>query len=335
MLKLTRRGSVYHATGTVAGQRIRQSLGTGDERQAQEACAQLEARLWQAHHYGVEAVATFEEAALLYMQDGGDPRFVTPLLKHFRGRALRTIRPKDLRDAARTLYPSASGATLNRQGITPARAIINRAAQEGLCQPIRVRQFSTEKPRRVAVQADFVAAFRAEALRRRKPYLAALARVVFETGARIGELVALEPRHLDLVKGRADLGRTKNGETYWLQFSEGARAELANLPPRRGRVFGYQGRSCVYGPWRTTCRLASLPYVPPHQMGRHSFATALQKAGWDANDIAQAGRWKSVRLVQETYVHPEDRSRLAAAQLGTELAQHETPGTVTPLTRKG
>jgi hypothetical protein len=57
----------------------------------------------------------FEDAAFAYLQDGRDGRFLKPLLKHFRGRALRSIKPKDIRDAAKKLYPAGSAATLNRR----------------------------------------------------------------------------------------------------------------------------------------------------------------------------------------------------------------------------
>lgn len=334
-LRITRRGGIYYATGTVAGRRIRQSLGTGDRDRAQEACAALEARLWKGRLYGAEAVVTFEDAALSYMEDGGERRFMAPLLRHFAGRALRTITPKDIRDAARALLPHAAPATRNRQIIAPARAAINHAAQQGWCQAIRVRQFRTEKPSRVAVSAEWVAAFRATALARRLPYLAAIARFMFETGCRLGEATALTPRGLDLSGRTAEIGRTKNGESYRVDLSLGMMVELANLRPRRGRVFGYASRHSVYGPWATVCREAGIAYVPPHQAGRHSFATALDAVGWSAAQIANAGRWKSVRLVAETYTHPESAGRRAADALGTILAQAETVGVGNAKRRKG
>ena len=63
-LHAKRRGNAYYAFGTVAGKRIRKSLGTRDKAQADELCALYEARLWKRHCYGEEAVRTFEEAAL-------------------------------------------------------------------------------------------------------------------------------------------------------------------------------------------------------------------------------------------------------------------------------
>src|SRR5205085_2705027 len=61
------RNGIFYAIGTVAGERIRQSLGTRDRRQAQELCAQYEAKLWKRRSYGEESVRTFEEAVMLYV----------------------------------------------------------------------------------------------------------------------------------------------------------------------------------------------------------------------------------------------------------------------------
>src|SRR5262245_10746811 len=51
-LKLTLRAGIYYAVGTIARQRIRKSLCTRGKRQAEELCAQYEARLWKRHSYG-------------------------------------------------------------------------------------------------------------------------------------------------------------------------------------------------------------------------------------------------------------------------------------------
>ena len=75
-LRPVKRGDVYYAFGTVARQRVRQSLGTGDRTRAEELAAQLEARLWKRHSYGEEAVRSFDEAALSYQLAGGERRFL-------------------------------------------------------------------------------------------------------------------------------------------------------------------------------------------------------------------------------------------------------------------
>jgi integrase len=196
-LKPKLRNKIYYATGTIAGQRIRQSLETSDKSRAEELCALYEARLWKRHSYGEAAVRTFEEAAMSYMDAGGERRFLPPLLVHFKGRSVAMIGAGDIRTAAAALYPKASPATWNRQVVTPARAVLNHAHELDWRPPLRVRQFKTIKPSRIAIREDWLAAFETKARSRNKPQLAALARFMFDTGARVSEALRLTWSDID------------------------------------------------------------------------------------------------------------------------------------------
>ena len=317
-LRLHCRNGWFHVSGSVAGQRIRQSCGTRDRREAEQVRAQAEAKAFQRRVYGADAVVTFEEAALAYMEQGGERRFLLPLLGHFKGRQLRSIQPGDIRDAAVALYPHAAPATRNRQGIAPAQAVINFGHQRGWCPPIKVARFKAEKPKRQAVGRDYIDRLRAEC----NPYLSALMLALYQTGMRVGEAIAMRPRDLDLQGHKAHLPKTKNGEAYDVDLTTELVVALANLPPRNGRVFGYQSRDSVRKSLVRACRRAGVQYLGTHQAGRHSFASFLSSLGWHAEDIADAGRWKSVRMVSETYVHPERAGKRAAeAFSGTKLPQ--------------
>jgi len=113
-----------HGTGP-DGKRVRRSLKTRDPRQAEEARAALEAKLWRVGLYGAQEVVTFGECALAYAQDGGEARFLVAITQQLSSIRLKDITPKTVRDAARAAYPDAAPATVNRQAITPARAVIN------------------------------------------------------------------------------------------------------------------------------------------------------------------------------------------------------------------
>jgi integrase len=249
----------------------------------------------------------------MYEADGGCSRFNDRLLEYFGKERVRDITGPKVREAARKLYPRASFETWNRQVITPARAIINHIAEAGHGRPIRIKRF-TAKDRGViqpapyeakAIDRVWIDAFREQASNR---YISALALFMFTTATRIGEATLLEPGDLRLQQGIAlsPCEITKNGERAEIQLTTEMVVELANLTPRNGRVFGYASRHSVYGPWETACRKAEIEYIPPHQAGRHSFATEMiTRNGKDVATTADLGRWKDRRTLHNRYAHGE------------------------------
>lgn len=318
-LKLYRRGEIWHIRGTVAGQRIRQSTGARERDQAEEVKAALEAQAWKCRIYGAETAVTFEEAAISYMEAGGERRFLPPLLKHFKGRSLHSIQPGDVRDAAMKIYSGSGPATMNRQAITPAKAIINHGHDRGWCGLIRVKRFAEPKTKKVAIDRDYIDTVAAAGNR----YLGALMLFLFQSGTRIGEALRIEPDDLDLMNQTLTLQRTKNGEAREVALTREMVILLANLPPRSGRVFGYTDPTAVRNTLRRVCKRAGVAYLGTHQPGRHSFATTLsEEHGFSDKAIAEAGGWKSVHLVSKTYTHPTDPGRRAADALdGTNSTQ--------------
>jgi integrase len=283
------RGKVYYAVGSVGGQRIRKSLGTRDKQRAEELCAHLEAALWRRHTFGEEAVRTFEEAALSYMEAGGERKYLPPIIRRFKGHLLASIKPGEIREAARVLYPEAKGSTRNRHVIVPARAVINHGASLGWCQPIRVANFPTEKTRRTAVGRDWIDSFLRQADVDKLPHLAAAVLFTWQTGARASEVSRVLPEHVNLHERTILLERTK---TEWrvCHISRELMLRLANLPTRDAtsvRLFE-QTRDC-----------------PPHEgslpEGWHSFRLASpewppqlcdQCAGHGSYGEAGDGSWR-------------------------------------------
>ena len=314
-LKLYPNGRYWWFRGTVDGRRYNRSTRRTleNKKQAEQVKTRFEARLHERSIVGVEADLKFAEAMIAYEADGGDSRFNDRLLKHFGAMRVQDLTGPAIREAARKLYPGASFATWNRQVITPARAIINRAADAGHCRPIRVRQF-TAKDRGInlpphyeakAIDREWIDAFREHASNR---YLAALVLFMFTTGTRVGEATLLETGDLWLQQKMifSPCEITKNGERAKIYLTTETVVELANLPPRKGRVFGYASRHSVYGPWETTCRRAGIEYVPPHQAGRHSFATEMiTRNGKPVATTADLGRWKDRRTLHDRYAHGE------------------------------
>ena len=318
-LKITKRNGVFHAHGYGPdGKRIRRSLKTADPRRAEELRADLEKRIWQLHLYGASAVMTFDQAAVAYAEDGGEARFLVKISEQLAGLSLHSITPQIVRNASKKAYPNHTAATRNRQGITPAASVINYAHQQGWCGPISVKRFPVDKPKREAVGIEYLATLESHA----PPNLFALMLFLHTTGRRVGDAMGLKLDDIDLDNRTAFICKTKNGESTTASLAPALVEIIRLLPPyRNGRLFGYVNRSGLYNTLRRSCDRAGIKYLGTHQVGRHSFATALEREGWNSKAIADAGGWKSVRLVDETYIHTNDPAARATAVLGKKWAK--------------
>lgn len=321
-LKLTSREGVFYATGSVAGQRVRKSLGTRDKGQAEELRAQYEARLWKRHSYGEAAVRTFDEAAVSYMEAGGEARFLTPLIKRFRGRVLGSITPGEIQDAARELYPTAAAGTRNRQGIVPARAVIMHGAARGWCAPVKVENFETTKPRRTVAGRDWINAFMQRADGDGLPHLSAAVLFMWQNGARISEAAGVLPEHFDAKARTIILPSTKEGAWEVCHLSHELTTRIRNLTVATGEpLFGYQSRHGIRRRAQAVCRRAGIRFIPAHQAGRHSYATNALRMGATPKQVMDGGRWKTARLVLEVYAHETNGGQEIAALFDTNRAQ--------------
>lgn len=312
-VRLYQRGRVWWLDGTVAGQRIRESTRETDRGKAEAVKARRVLEERRRAEFGDEAVITFGAAAGIYLDAGKSDRYLKPIFMKWEKRLIKNIKPGNVLDLARELYPDAGPATRNRQVISPVQAIINHAAKRGYCSPIRVERLFVPKPeRKVATQA-WLAQFMAHA----KPQLAALAQFMAMTGARISEAVALEWRDVRLSEGTAYLRMTKNGEPRLAIIPAPLLVTLANLPSKReGHVFGYPSRQSVTKVWNTAERRAGIIHMPPHDAGRRLFATTMIQAGVDPVTVAKAGGWKSVRMVVDVYAQPADTTEAVTRVFG-------------------
>jgi integrase len=317
--RFSKSGNFYVEGFDPSGKRIRKSLKTKDACRAEELRSDLEKKLWILNLYGEEAVATFDQAALAYAEDGGETRFLLKVSEHFAGVLLRKITPNIIKSAAKKVYPKHGAATLNRQFITPAQSVINYAHQQGWCQAIRVTRFRVERPKREAVGVEYLVA-----LQKHAPVnLFALMFFIYTTGRRVGDAIGLTPDDVDLGAAKVIIGKTKNGDPATASLVPMLVDIIKGLPKyENGHLFGYKNRSGLYNTLRRSCKKAGIKYLGTHQPGRHSFATNLhQIEGWDSKQIADAGGWKSPRLVDETYIHTNEPAKKAAELIGKKLAK--------------
>ena len=215
-LKIYKRGPIWHYRGTVAGRRVRGSTGAADKDIAARIAAERETVEWKCHLDGPSAVLTFAQAAMLYRAAGKPARFLEKVEDHWRDTLIKDINAGAIRQAAIDLYPKCAPATRNRQAIVPTQAIINHAADMELCPVIRVKRFPVEKKSRKPVTLEWVQRFTAQA----SPHLAALAWVMFQTGARVSEALAIRWHDVDLKARTVRIGQNKTKTE-----------RIAHLPP--------------------------------------------------------------------------------------------------------
>ena len=120
--------------GTVRGIPVYESCKTDDAEAAEEIRIRRETQLLQHSIHGAGATATWLEAVALYLEGGGERRYLQPLIDRFGTMPLSRIDQGAIDRAARELKPDASAATRSRQVYMPIGAVLHYAAKRGLCE---------------------------------------------------------------------------------------------------------------------------------------------------------------------------------------------------------
>jgi integrase len=324
MLKLKRRGDVWHVDGVVDATfgaqrlslRVRESTRTRDRKAAEAAARRIEAAAIAEleRRYKREAgidETTFEEAALAYMEAGHGPRFLKPLIIHFRGRRVSDITEAEIERAGRALYPKAQPSTRHRQAVTPARAVLNYYAGK------------RPRPRQDNPRTRWLTPEEAESLIAAcKPRLRRVVVVLLGTGLRMGELLALQVRDISQGSGEALIaaerdGASKTGHPRWIVPPERAWQALLDGLPETGAAFrtpkgnpyrlyenGGGQMSFAFNAARERAGLGQ--DVTPHVL-RHTWATWFYAATGDTLRLEARGGWRSPAMVRRyTKLAPSD-----------------------------
>nr|WP_278376698.1 tyrosine-type recombinase/integrase [Brucella anthropi] len=265
------------------------------------------------------------------MQQGGEARFLAPIIKHFKGRAIGTIKPAELRSMALAVFPTTAPSTRNRQAIIPARAVINHAHDLGWCGPIKVKMFDVPKSNKhKPVDRKWLDAFLAQADKDKLFHLSGIVLFMNQTGARVSEAVNLLGQHVDLGKRIAVLEKTKTDEWSVRHLTSELVTRMAALGLEEGKpVFSYTDPKAVNRRIAAVCKRAEIEKRSTHSAGRHSFGTnAMAVPDADIKAAMDAGGWKSAKLFLETYVHSHEAGKSLAEKfdkqtglVGTDLAQ--------------
>jgi Site-specific recombinase XerD len=266
--------------------------------------------------FGIITSHTFAEAAASYIEHGGTNRYLDKILPLIGDMPLSAIYPFDIRELAKTLFPTQTNATRNRCVITPVRAICYHAYDRGWGPVVRIRNFKEERPKRkkAASQAWLHALVR-QCMKDGIPHVAALILFMSQTGARVSEAIALKWKDVDLVGRTALLVKTKTdrNSTRWLTDQLVARLyRLAEGREPEDRVFRYTNRHAVNERIAAVCKRAGITYKPSHTCGRHAFANNTLAMGIDIKSIMDAGGWRSAAVFLGTYANPRNAGRVVA-----------------------
>ncbi len=316
---------IWKIRGSVQGVAYSKSARTRVRKEAEAIKAQLESDAFKRAVFGVKAVATFAEAAADYMTAGGPNDHMEPLIERLGMRLLSDIRQAVIDEAATEMKPDAAPATRIRQVYTPISAVMNFAAEQGMCELIKIR-----KPKVEAGRVDYLTPATAE------DFLAALAShtanlIIFllSTGCRITEALDLEWDDVSPEGERVVFWRTKGGYARGVNLGPRARAAL---PPRgTGAVW----RNDEGEPWHAydavnlalnrASEKAELRHAHNHLM-RHTWATWAYACTRDMTYLMKQGGWKSAGMVMK-YAHAasDDLARAVLAK-GWSFDGQELPG---------
>ena len=219
--------------GTVRGQSIEESTGTTCKATAEAVRIKKENELLTESVWGKTHTMTFAQAALDYMNNDGEKRFMKQLLTHFNTTLLRFLGQEAIDNAAKKLLPHGSNATRNRQVYTPMSAILRHAARKGWCKvPIFARPKQPPGVIRNITpnEADRLIDNCADHLRPLVVFL-------LYTGARAGEALWLDWSQIDLKLKQVTFPKTKNGQPRSVPLHPRVLEELLQLEHRQGCVF--------------------------------------------------------------------------------------------------
>lgn len=294
------RWSHYRVRGTEHGVYVDKSTGVSERKVAQRILKEWKAEAQRQAGAGPKKQTTFAEAAISYMEAGGERRFLAPLLKHLGACSMESIGQQEIDAAAVALYPTATPATRNRQVYSPMSALLKHAGVE---KSFKRPKGSQGTPRLAWLKPEEAMKLleAAEAVDAR---FGALCTFLLYTGCRLSEALRLRWEDVNLEEGFAYVGRTKNGEPRAVHLVPNVVANMANLPRERG-VFGLSKCGRLYELLDQTERRAgvSLPARVSFHVFRHTYGAWMRRyAGLDTTGLVATGAWKS-RQAAAVYEH--------------------------------
>jgi hypothetical protein len=289
----------YAGRGTYLGIYVDRSTKASKRALAKKAIEKWEREI-ERGEFAQPGEPTFASAAAAYMKAGGERRFITKLLEHFRDTPLSQINQTTVEGAALALYPGASPATRNRQVFTPVGAVLHHG---GVRLNLRRPRWANGNSQTGWLWPEQAEAIFEEAEKLNNDF-AALLIVLCYTGMRLSEALNLAWDNVRLRDGYAYIPDTKNDEPRAVFLPPIVVAALANKTGG-GRVFHFTKSGHLYSLLRAASFRANinLPERSAFHIFRHTYATWMRRyAGLDDKGLLSIGAWKDAKSVHR-YAH--------------------------------
>ena len=317
------------ATTLPDGQRIRQSAGTEDRKEAEALLAKFKLEAFRAANFGTKPERSWQEAVVRYLTSksnlrsfrdvqricrGLDPYLGGLMLSQINGDIVWRITQGELKR-------NNAAATVNRY-LALLRSLLRMARDEWQwldgVPKVRLLTGEVERDRWLTrEEADRLIAACA-------PHLAALVRFALATGCRAGEIIGLEWDRVDVARQTAWLNRTKNGTPRGVPLNGNA---IAVLEGERGKnpmyCFTYRGEPIGWDvtntAWHTALRKAEISDFRFHDL-RHTWASWHRQAGTSCDELKDLGGWKTRSMVDRYAKFATENLAAAAARIETSPA---------------
>jgi integrase len=336
-MTLYQRGRVWYLTFYVRGRRVQESTGTSDRKKAEKFCA-LRLSEIERGVYSQSAKITLAQFGQQYTDYAKANKRSwlrdEQILKHLNAvlgsSQLVDIGALQIEQYKRhRLQQSASPATVNRE-VALVKHMFNKADHWQLYfgrNPVRGVKFLEEDN----LQVRFLSAVEEEDLLRCcSPYLQDLVTFALNTGLRLGEILNLKWKEVDLENALVKMLVQKNRRMLEVPLNERAAAV----------VHGWYGlRKCeyvFYNPetgeqWKDlwlglkkACRAAGLDDVTWHTF-RHTFASRLTRAGVDLVTVKELLGHSTISVTMR-YAHTNRDAKQKAVRLIGNGAKMVTVG---------
>jgi site-specific recombinase XerD len=327
---------------TYHGRQVRRSTGTTDRRLAEAIVGKVRAQIVEGRFFETreETTRTFEELMERYLVEHAakksEPRhyrgYAKRLNAFFGGKLLAEITPKHIVDYKNRRYAAGlKPASINRE-LASLKKAFNLAVREWeWCRENPVSKVSREpennkRDRWLSVEEE------ARLLQGCAPWLRELVMFALHTGMRMGEILALTWRGVDVSRRTVMVVRSKNGERRTIPVNHTVLSVLKEKATLRSLKTDLVFCSKTFTPlesghlrrsFRLALSKATIDDFHFHDL-RHTFATRLVQAGVDLYKVQRLLGHKSPVMTQRYAHHYPESLREGVEildQVGTNLGQ--------------